>query len=316
MGNRYDLRGLEPLDGFPFPVFVSAGGTARGQAVAQRAARTVAWLDRVVGMPETPPLFVVGTGEWDQVASIPLYGMPHVESDRIVVGQEPAPFWDSVTGAITPLLAPAGLRRLHQVYGDPIDLGPFADLLVSHELTHLAHGPSWPEGPVAFWVKELAANLGLQGYVTEVEPSETTRLETIFEVTWARRRRATGRCGICLGWRSRSTTTVPTTSGSSSACRSSPDASGRWPAPPRSNASLMPCAGPRTTSRGAQSAEGAGSRSGAVGPRLATLRGLTDPPTTSTSSSKRATRADLPSPWHRHHRPPLRGATGPRRPVR
>ncbi|MFC5927778.1 hypothetical protein [Micromonospora vulcania] len=185
MGNRYDLRGLEPLDGFPFPVFVSAGGTARGQAVAQRAARTVAWLDRVVGMPETPPLFVVGTGEWDQVASIPLYGMPHVESDRIVVGQEPAPFWDSVTGAITPLLAPAGLRRLHQVYGDPIDLGPFADLLVSHELTHLAHGPSWPEGPVAFWVKELAANLGLQGYVTEVEPSETTRLETIFEVTWA-----------------------------------------------------------------------------------------------------------------------------------
>ncbi|MER7442681.1 hypothetical protein [Micromonospora avicenniae] len=185
MGNRYDLRGLEPLDGSPFPVFVSAGGATRGRSVAQRAARTVAWLDQVVGMPEAPPLFVVGPGQWDQVAAIPLYGMPHVESDRIVVGQEPAPFWASVTGAIVPMLKPPGLRRLHQVYGDPIDLGTFADLLVSHELTHLAHGPAWADGPVTFWLKELAANLGLQGYVTEVEPAEQTRLETAFEVTWA-----------------------------------------------------------------------------------------------------------------------------------
>ncbi|MEU4339616.1 hypothetical protein AB0F59_34110 [Micromonospora lupini] len=185
MHSKYYPDGLEPLDGFPLPVFVSKGGAARGRSVAQRAARTVAWLDQVVGMPETPPLFVVGPQDWNQVATIPLYGMPHVNDDRIVVGQEPAPFWASMTSAIIPLLDRGGLQRLHRVYGNPIYLGGFADLLVSHELTHLAHGQAWPDGPVAFWLRELAANLGLHGYVTDVEPAKKPHLETVFEATWA-----------------------------------------------------------------------------------------------------------------------------------
>ncbi|MDX3238271.1 hypothetical protein PV392_21790 [Streptomyces sp. ME03-5709C] len=186
MNSAIHPRGLEPLAGFPFPVLVSPGGAARGRQVAERAARTVEWLGRHVSMPETPPLFVVGPDDWDKVANIPLYGMPHVSSERIVVGQRPAPFWDAVTGAIIPLVDPQGLERLHAVYGEPLDLGGFADLLVSHELTHLAHGvDDAPEGPVTFWLRELAANLGLQGYVTEVEPAEAARLETVFEITWA-----------------------------------------------------------------------------------------------------------------------------------
>jgi hypothetical protein len=184
MDGELNLRGLELLDGFPFLVFVSAGGAVRGRSVAQRAMRTVQWLDRSVGMPETPPLFVVGPDDWDKVAAIPLYGMPHVESDRVVVGQQPAAFWSTLTGVIAPLVGSEGLSRLHSVYGDPPELGTFADLLVSHELSHLAHSESWSEDPVSFWMKELAANIGLQGYVTEVEPSETARLETVFEVAW------------------------------------------------------------------------------------------------------------------------------------
>jgi len=136
-------------------------------------------------MPETPPLFVLGADDWEKAATISLYGMPHVDSDRIVVGQEPAPFWSAVTGVITPLVDAEGLRLLQKVYGDPPQLGSFADLLVSHELSHLAHGRSWPKGPVGFWMKELAANLGLHGYVTELEPAESARLETILEVTWS-----------------------------------------------------------------------------------------------------------------------------------
>jgi hypothetical protein len=76
-----DMPGLESLDGFPFPVFVSAGGAARGRSIAQRAVRTIDWLDRSVGIPETPPLFVVGPDDWDKVTLIPQYGMPHVGSD-------------------------------------------------------------------------------------------------------------------------------------------------------------------------------------------------------------------------------------------
>jgi hypothetical protein len=113
-----------------------------------------------------------------------LYGLAHVESDRVVVGQQPAAFWSTLTEVIGPLVGTEGISLLHKVYGDPPDLGRFADLLVSHELSHLAHGESWPEGPVTFWLKELAANLGLQGYVSEIEPNETAQLETIFGVTW------------------------------------------------------------------------------------------------------------------------------------
>lgn len=180
-----DVQGLEPLAGFPFPVFASPGGAERARLVAERANRTVTWLDHAVGMPETPPLFVLGPDDWDKVATIPLYGMPHVESDRIVVGQQPAPFWNAVIGAIVGHVEGGDLRRLHDVYGNPIDAGLFADLLVAHELTHLGHGETWSPGPVAFWLGELVANLGLHGYVTEVEPDQSTRLTTIFEVTWA-----------------------------------------------------------------------------------------------------------------------------------
>ncbi|MEU6347194.1 hypothetical protein ABZ883_40370 [Streptomyces sp. NPDC046977] len=187
-GSAYDVRGLEPLDGFPFPVFVSPGGAARGRAVAERAARTVAWLENAVALPATPPLFVVGPENWEQVAAFPVYGMPHVELDRIVVGQRPAPFWTTVVDTITPHIDSAGLDRLRRAYGNEVDLGSFADLLVSHELTHLSHmgSTSWgDDGAVSLWMSELAANLGLHGYVHEVEPDQAERLETAFEVTWA-----------------------------------------------------------------------------------------------------------------------------------
>ncbi|NMO50789.1 hypothetical protein HH310_06225 [Actinoplanes sp. TBRC 11911] len=179
-----DVQGLTPVAGFPFPVFTSAGGAERARMVAERAARTIAWLDRVVGLPETPPLFVLGPDDWDKVATTPLYGMPHVETDRIVVGQQPAPFWNAVIGTVVGHVEGGGLRRLHDVYGNPIDIGLFADLLVAHELTHLTDR-EWAPGPVGFWLGELVANLGLHGYVTEVEPEQTMRLTTIFEVTWS-----------------------------------------------------------------------------------------------------------------------------------
>jgi hypothetical protein len=180
----FSIGPVDTLAGFPFPVFVSSGGAERGRSVAVRAAQAAEWLDHTVGMPEIPPLYVVGSTDWDAVATTALYGMPHADSDRIVVGQEPAAFWSSLTSIIVPLVGPDGLERLEQVYGEELDLGGFADLLVCHELTHLAHGAAWPTGPVGFWLKELAANLGLQGYVSEIEPERSPTLETIFEVTW------------------------------------------------------------------------------------------------------------------------------------
>lgn len=178
---------LQQLNGFPFPVYVSHGGEQRGRAIAERMRRTVAWLDETVGMPSIPALYVVGQHDWSEATDFPVYGMPHVGGGRVVTGQEPGPFWATVLDVITPDLSPQARHLLTETYGDPVDLGPFADLLVSHELGHVTHEgqhAAW-DNPTGFWLKELAANLALQGYVTELEPETRPVLETVFEVAWA-----------------------------------------------------------------------------------------------------------------------------------
>jgi len=190
-----DLTGLLSLDGFSFSVHASPDGRERALVVAQRAERTRVWLDETVGIPPLPPLFVLGADDWPRFATNPVYGLPHVTAERVVVGKEAAGLWSGLQEAIWPNLPEPARRRLNAVYGDPIDLSGFADLLISHELTHVVHGePSWlmlksvepylVGSAKTLWVMELFANLGLQGYVSDVEPDQQQSLETLFEVVW------------------------------------------------------------------------------------------------------------------------------------
>jgi hypothetical protein len=175
---------LQHLPGYPFAVFVSEGGATRGGLIAERAARTARWVDQLVGLPPVPPLFVVGVNDWAGVAQVPMYGMPHIDDDRLVVGQESAPFWVSIRDVLVPRLGSQAGAALRATYGETVDVASFADLLVSHEVVHLAHGLTPSANPVTFWVRELVANLGLQGYVSEIEPNELAHLETLFDTTW------------------------------------------------------------------------------------------------------------------------------------
>ncbi|WP_033343043.1 hypothetical protein [Catenuloplanes japonicus] len=179
MGNQ-----LESLEGWGFPVHVSPGGAARGRVIADQAERMVTWLRSVTGEFKIPPLYVVGRDDWDSVAAFPVYGMPHETPDRVVVGQEPAEFWDVVLDSVEPYLTAADRDELRRVYGDPVSLGRFADLLVSHEIGHYLHGQSEGTDPTSFWLREMLANLALQGYVTEVEPALEDPLLTVVRVVW------------------------------------------------------------------------------------------------------------------------------------
>jgi hypothetical protein len=187
-----DTADLGELHGYPFPVFFSRGGLRRAQKIAERTQRTVGWLAGMFTMPEIPPLFVLEPADWPRAALVPQYGLAHVNRTRIVVGQRPSPFWDLLIETVQPNLTPSASARLLEVYGDPPDLSAFADLLVSHELTHLADRPShldpgdhsgWGRHPRVLWFTELFANLGLQGYVEENEPDQLPLLETLYQVT-------------------------------------------------------------------------------------------------------------------------------------
>jgi len=178
---------LVGLDDVPVPTFVSEGDQTRGREVAGRTGRVLNWLSTLFGTDPSTTLYVVGPDDWDQVAAIPLYGMPHAVTDRVVTSSTPAPFWGEYTDRIEPSLPAAEVSRLRTVYGDPPDLGGrFADLVIAHELTHLYHEFDEATGATDFprlWLAELFANIGFYGYIAENEPDQLPVLETICELS-------------------------------------------------------------------------------------------------------------------------------------
>lgn len=185
-----DTTRLDPVDGFPFPVFTSRGSQAKAVALAQRARQAIDWLADALGGHHRPPftLFVADPNDWNRVTTVPLYGMPHAFGGRGVTGAQPAGFWSELTEVVLPQLTPEGAARVRQVYGDPPDVGGrFADLIIAHELTHLFHEFDEATGETDFprrWVAELFANIGLYGYFAAVETDELPVLETICQLTW------------------------------------------------------------------------------------------------------------------------------------
>jgi hypothetical protein len=160
--------------------------------VAARTQKTIGWLRTLVDFPEPPPLFVIGPEDWDRIALIPQYGLPHVNHTRIVTAQEPSGAWTALLERVWPALPDSDRERLRRVYGTPPELGAFADLIVAHELTHLTDGHNTDGGATSerdlldearlLWFTELFANLGLHGYIVECEPEAQLILETLFEV--------------------------------------------------------------------------------------------------------------------------------------
>lgn len=180
---NHTTHGLVGLDDVPVPTYVSDGAQTRGREVAERTGRVVDWLSAVFGTRQATTLYVVDPDDWDRVAAVPLYGMPHAVPDRVVTSSSPARFWSEYTDRIEATLPAAQVSRLYEVYGDPPDLGGrFADLVIAHELTHLYHEFDEGTGETDFprlWLAELFANIGFYGYVVENEPEQLPVLETI-----------------------------------------------------------------------------------------------------------------------------------------
>lgn len=70
--------------------------------------------------------------------------------------------------------------------GDPPDFIGIADLIITHEATHLfheIHPVTWASEFPADWVMELFANLGMHGYLATHEPHQLRLLATMAEAT-------------------------------------------------------------------------------------------------------------------------------------
>lgn len=189
LADRFDTTGLQALDGFSFRTLASPESLTRAVAIAERCQRALDWLAGILGERPAFTLVVAGQRDWQRVALIPLYGMPHAFPGLIVTGTEPSGFWHDYAHTLLADLSPSGRERLTAVYGDPPQLGErFADLVVVHELTHLFHDYDEQTGLTDFprpWLAELFANIALQGYITDNEPDQLPALETICQLTWS-----------------------------------------------------------------------------------------------------------------------------------
>jgi hypothetical protein len=152
-------------------IVVSSGAEARAEALTARAERARDWLAERLDAPFSFDLHVLDEDEWADHAEVPVYAMPHANSDsgKIVLGSKPATLFDSVYAQFWPDLTEGSRDEMQRIYGDPPIFEAFADLILVHELMHLVpRGQPMPE----MWYEELFANLGAVGYLASEEPDE------------------------------------------------------------------------------------------------------------------------------------------------
>jgi hypothetical protein len=162
---------LEPLEGYAFPVLASVNAGPQVQQIAARCEEAHSYLSDVLDFTPRFRLLVLSRSDWATHAGFPLYGMPHTaRGEDIVVGTEPAEFWQGVIRMLGD--SPAHSARLEPIHGmrnGQIDMGAFADLIAIHELGHLYH----EQVPFSFprlWLMELFANLCVHTYLAETHP--------------------------------------------------------------------------------------------------------------------------------------------------
>lgn len=177
---------LGSLSGYPFPVLVSRGWEERGAAIADRAAGAIAWLGGLTGRTVLPELVVADERDWPSVCEVPIYGMPFSLPGKLGTAPTAGSWWREYVDALRPHLGQASSAALAAAFGDPADFTAIADLIITHEATHLFHeidpvtlASEFPSD----WVMELFANLGMHGYLATHEPDELHLLAVLAQAT-------------------------------------------------------------------------------------------------------------------------------------
>ncbi len=177
---------LSSLEGFPFPVFASRGSEDRARSIASRTTQALDWLGQVTGKVRRPTLVVADEQDWPNVCEVPIYGMMFSLPDKLGTSPTPAAWWQEYADALRPHLDETASTEIAAAFGDPPDFTGIADVIITHEATHLfheIHPVTWASEFPADWVMELFANLGMHGYLATHEPDQLRLLQAMAEAT-------------------------------------------------------------------------------------------------------------------------------------
>lgn len=176
-----EVRRLSPVSGFPFAVRATSGAEARATELAARTERVVTWLTDALHFTPNLRLSVAGEADWAAVTDMPLYGMPHAHAAEIAVPIGEAPFYADQLASYEPYLTDATRANLREEFGEQGSLTPYYEAIHVHELVHLYHQQGWDKYP-DLWLVELHANMGMIGYLNEMEPDMLPAVQALTAV--------------------------------------------------------------------------------------------------------------------------------------
>ncbi len=194
-----NLSDLRLVHGFAFPTYASEGADEIAGVIASRCQRAQTILSDALHFDPAFTLLVLSPDDWDAHARTPIYAMPHNSKlpagtygapdlpfdNALIIGSQRGAFFDTMVDIAVADLGDKATTRLRDVYPGPnrgIDVAPFANLLVVHELAHLFEF----QVPFRFprrWLSEFFANLCLHAYIELGEPETMTLLQTFPGIT-------------------------------------------------------------------------------------------------------------------------------------
>lgn len=172
-------KGLDVVDGFPFPVLASGGAEPAARAIAARTARAWTFLGEVLATAPDIALLVLSRGDWGARTANP-YGVGEYRRGNLIWPGEGDDAWRDVAELLAggPEDVAAEARR---VYGTPdgaLDLSPYWDLGSIHELGHAFHFQAKLQLPRS-WLWEFFANQCVYAYAASVEPELLPAVEAV-----------------------------------------------------------------------------------------------------------------------------------------
>lgn len=178
-----DFDKLYHIPDFPFAVYSSLTLVAQAQKIAARCERAFIFFRDIFGVNPKFTLLVLSSDDWATYTPQQPVGMPHFDTDKLVVAGETNDFWQSVVPQRENISSEL-FKAVQNVYGQPdgtIDVSPFFHLLAIHELGHAFHVQAPSQFP-RLWLMETFANLCLHTYVAVNEPELLPVLETLPQV--------------------------------------------------------------------------------------------------------------------------------------
>jgi hypothetical protein len=180
------LQTLQRLEGHPFRLEHSDGLEGRAREIAEVVGAGYGVLSHALGFSPTLRLLVLSRADWPSYAANPTYGFPHCsDGQTLIVAPEPPEFWEGIRGWAFGPVSEAQMASLEAVYGrhhGEIDVRPFNDLVVLHELGHIFHRQVPFDFP-RFWLRELFATLCQYAAVAVAMPERLPHLMALPEAT-------------------------------------------------------------------------------------------------------------------------------------